>query len=382
MRRKRVDIVFGTRPEAIKLAPVIQRLREDDSLWTRVVVTAQHRELLDQVLVPFGIQPDVDLDLMRPDQDLNLLASRAIRELGARYQEDRPDLVLVQGDTTTAFCAALSAFHLDIPTGHVEAGLRSGNRKQPFPEEANRRMVSAFADLHFSPTATSTAALRREGVPEAQIFETGNTAIDTLSMVLASQEWNREPRPSILVTLHRRETWKGSTGGSFEGILQTLAGFARSHPEIRLLYPVHPNPNVRGPVAKLCEGIPNFELVAPLDYVPFLRAMAEARAIVSDSGGVQEEAPSLGVPVLVVRDVTERPEGLFPGGNRLVGTEAQDLHQALEGIFKSPPPEDRSFPQPNPFGDGRAGQRIHGAIRHFFFGEERPEPFLPAQIFE
>ncbi len=382
MSQKRIDIVFGTRPEAIKLVPIIQRLREDKDLVTRVVVTAQHRELLDQILGPFEIQPEIDLNLMQPDQSLNQLASRALQDLGRCYEQDKPDLVLVQGDTTTAFCAALAAFHLDIPTGHVEAGLRSGSRKQPFPEEANRRMVSAFAELHFSPTATSTAALRREGIPETQIFETGNSAIDTLSMVLGSQELEPKKEASVLVTLHRRETWKGDSGGSFEGILQTLAAFARAHPDVRFLYPVHPNPNVRKPVAQICEGIPNFELGDPLDYVPFLKAMARARAIVSDSGGVQEEAPSLGVPVLVVRDVTERPEGLFPGGNRLVGTEAQELHQALEEIIETVPGETRSFPQPNPFGDGQARHRIHGAIRHFFFGDERPEPFHPSQAFE
>jgi UDP-N-acetylglucosamine 2-epimerase (non-hydrolysing) len=380
--KKRIDIVFGTRPEAIKLVPIIQRLREDKNLLTRVVVTAQHRELLDQILEPFAIQPDIDLNLMQPNQGLNQLASRAIKALGEGFEKDRPDLVLVQGDTTTAFCAALAAFHLDIPTGHVEAGLRSGNRRQPFPEEANRRMVSAFAELHFSPTATSTAALRREGIPEAQIFETGNSAIDALSMVLSSKDLNQRTGSGVLVTLHRRETWKGDSGGSFEGILQTLVTFAKTHPDVPFLYPVHPNPNVRKPVAQICEGIPNFELVDPLDYIPFLKAMAGSRAIVSDSGGVQEEAPSMGVPVLVVRDVTERPEGLFPGGNRLVGTEAQDLNQALEDIFANPPREIQSFPLPNPFGDGRASQRIHGAIRHFFFGGKRPEPFLPAQTFE
>jgi len=380
--KKRIDIVFGTRPEAIKLVPVIQRLQQDPDLLPRVVVTAQHRDLLDQILGPFGIQPDIDLDLMQADQSLNQLASKAIQALGASYERDRPDLVLVQGDTTSAFCAALAAFHLDIPTGHVEAGLRSGNRKQPFPEEANRRMVSAFADLHFSPTATSTAALLREGIPEKKIFETGNSAIDTLTLVLETQDLNEPDKAEVLVTLHRRETWKGDSGGSFAGILNTLVDFAKSHPEVHFLYPVHPNPNVRGPVSAICQGIPNFQLVNPLDYVPFLKAMANSRAIVSDSGGVQEEAPSLGVPVLVVRDVTERPEGLFPGGNRLVGTEAQDLKQALQDIFEEPRRETQGFPQPNPFGDGQARHRIHGAIRHFFFGEERPEPFLPAPSFE
>ncbi len=345
------------------MAPVIVALqREPQRFVTQVVATAQHREMLDHVLDVFGITPDVDLNLMRAGQQLGDLTAKLVVELETLWQQRRPDLVLVQGDTTSSFAAALVAYYRKITLGHVEAGLRSGRKYAPFPEEMNRRLVGALADMHFAPTERARQHLLAEGVADRQITVTGNTGVDALLLTLERIRTTgfipSEPclasldgRPMILVTAHRRESF----GEGLQNICEALRTITRVRPDATLIYPVHPNPSVAGPVRERLDGIANIHLTAPLDYPTFVYAMARADLILTDSGGVQEEAPSLGKPVLVMREVTERTEAVDLGVAELVGTSPDRIVSRTLDLLNQPP---ASRPSTNPFGDGRAGERI------------------------
>jgi len=371
MDRIQVLFVFGTRPEAVKLCPLILRMRERREFRVRVCVTAQHREMLDAMLERFGVQPDEDLDVMAPDQPLNQLAARILERLDAVLARERPDLVLVQGDTTTTFAGALAAFNRRIPAGHVEAGLRTGDMSQPFPEEANRVLASRLAALHFAPTARAADNLRREGVPEESIFVTGNTGIDALLYTrerLERGEWpgfdGAPPAPGrklILMTAHRRESFG-------EGFLRICEGVRRiaARGDTEIIYPVHPNPNVRGVVERELGGVANVRLIEPLDYVPFVDLMRRADLLLTDSGGVQEEGPSFGKPVLVMREKTERQEAVEAGAAILVGTDPDRIAAEAGRLLDSAAAREAFTRVRNPFGDGRASLRIIEAILSFF----------------
>jgi UDP-N-acetylglucosamine 2-epimerase (non-hydrolysing) len=359
--------VFGTRPEAVKLAPVIRAVEQRPGLDSRVCVTAQHRDMLDQVLRVFGIAPDVDLDVMEANQSPTGVAAAVLARLEPILQAERPDWVVVQGDTTTVAAAALAAFYARIRVAHVEAGLRTGDRWQPFPEEINRRIAGVVADLHFAPTQRAKANLLRENVPPERVLVTGNPGIDALRWVV------RQPTPPavaalleswasqrlVFVTAHRRENF----GAPLEQIclaLRDLAG--RYAGRLHIVYPVHRNPNVWGPVHALLDGVADVTLVPPLDYVPTLHLMRRATLVLTDSGGVQEEAVGLGVPALVLREVTERPEGVAAGGLRVVGTDRARIVAEATRLMDDPEAHARMAGADNPFGDGRAAERIAAAL--------------------
>jgi len=361
-----VFVVFGTRPEAIKMAPVIKRLEaEAPRLRTRVAVTAQHRQMLDQVLALYGIVPDHDLNIMRPRQTLDQITVRGLERLGRLYDAERPDLVLVQGDTTTTFVAALAAFYRRIPVGHVEAGLRTYDKFHPFPEEINRRLTSHVADWHYAPTARAREALLAEGVPASHILVTGNTVIDAVIEVAKKPltappvpNWKPDPaRRLLLVTAHRRENF----GAPLESICHALRDLADAYPDLDVIYPVHLNPSVRGTVRGIIGRHPRIRLVPPLDYHPFVALMACATLILTDSGGIQEEAPSLGKPVLVLRRVTERPEAVEAGTVEVVGTDRRRIVAAARRLLDDPRVYRRMARRINPYGDGKASARI---VRH------------------
>jgi len=365
---KKILTVFGTRPEAIKMAPLIKALKKDKRFESKVCVTAQHREMLDQVLDLFDIQPDYDLNIMKPGQDLSDITSRIlinIREVLASYQ---PDVVLVHGDTSTTFTVSLAAFYHQIPVGHVEAGLRTGDIYSPWPEEANRKLTGVLTRYHFAPTQVSKQNLLAEGYDEGNIHVAGNTVIDSLLMVreklqhdsAEAVEFARkfsfldENKKLILVTGHRRESF----GGGFERICQSLVNIAKDNADVEVLYPVHLNPNVQEPVNRLLKGVGNIHLIEPQDYLPFVYLMDRSYMILTDSGGIQEEAPSLGKPVLVMRDTTERPEAVEAGTVKLVGTNVETITEAANELLRNQRAyEDMSFAH-NPYGDGKACERI------------------------
>jgi UDP-N-acetylglucosamine 2-epimerase (non-hydrolysing) len=357
---KRVLTVFGTRPEAIKLAPVILELeKQSDRIESLVCVTAQHREMLDQVLEWFQVKPDYDLDLMQPGQGLAEFASRALMAVSKVLQELRPDVVLVQGDTTTVMISALAAFYQHIPVGHVEAGLRTRCRHNPFPEEINRRMAGVLASYHFAPTARAAAALQAEQVPESDIFITGNTVVDALLMTVdrpVSLELGFEPdgHQLILVTAHRRESF----GAPFESLCLALRDLAERNAGVEIVYPVHLNPNVRRPVERILAQQPRVHLLEPLRYEQFVHLMAHAHLILTDSGGIQEEAPVLGIPTLVMRETTERPEAIEAGTARLVGTNRHHIVAEAERLLCDAEMYHSMAQVGSPFGDGRAAERI------------------------
>lgn len=352
--------MFGTRPEAIKLAPVILELRRhSDVVRTAVCVTAQHREMLDPVLTWFDIVPDYDLNLMQPDQSLAGFASRSLIAIDDVLEKARPDVVLVQGDTTTVVTAALAAFYRRIPVGHVEAGLRTGDNENPFPEEMNRRMAGVLAVHHFAPTERAAAALRAERVPEHHIHVTGNTVVDALLMTVARPvplDFDFDPAEGrmILVTGHRRESF----GAPLESICHALVDIAARHPDVRIVYPVHLNPNVRGPVQRLLAGRERIHLIPPQRYEIFAALMKRAYLILTDSGGIQEEAPVLGKPVLVLRDTTERSEAVEAGTARLVGTDRARIVAETERLLTDERAYRSMATAGSPFGDGRAAERI------------------------
>jgi UDP-N-acetylglucosamine 2-epimerase (non-hydrolysing) len=364
----RVLFVFGTRPEAIKLAPVIRRLSERSSQFeTRVCVTAQHRGMLDQVLDVFAIRPHYDLDVMTPGQSLFQSTSRILSSLEDVLTREAPHYVLVQGDTTTTLCGALAAFYKGIVVGHVEAGLRTGDMRQPFPEEMNRVLASKLTTLHFAPTEGAAHNLRNEGVDSRAVFVTGNTGIDAVLEVRDGLEDGRlrgsaqvilDPRKKmILVTAHRRESF----GEGFEDICTALLQLA-SRGDVELVYPVHPNPNVRGVVDRRLRGVRGIQLVEPLAYVDFADLMRRAHFLLTDSGGIQEEAPSLGKPVLVMREKTERPEAIQAGTARLVGTDPGLIVREAALLLDDAAEYSRRSHIHNPYGDGRASERIRDIL--------------------
>lgn len=370
---KKILTVFGTRPEAIKMAPLVHALAADGRFESKVCVTAQHREMLDQVLSLFEITPDYDLNLMKAGQTLNDVTARILLELKPVLQEFKPDVVLVHGDTATTFAASLAAYYEQIAVGHVEAGLRTGNIYSPWPEEANRKLTGALATYHFAPTETSKANLLREGYDQKNIYVTGNTVIDALLMVkdkidndqtlnssLAAQfPFLDENKKLILVTGHRRESF----GGGFERICEALAITAKTNPDIQILYPMHLNPNVREPVKRILGGIENIILIEPQEYLPFIYLMMCSHIILTDSGGIQEEAPSLGKPVLVMRETTERPEAVSAGTVMLVGAEIDKIVHNINILLKDSNVYKKMSFSHNPYGDGNACANIIDVLR-------------------
>ena len=372
---KKVSVIFGTRPEAIKLSPVILALKRHPYFDCHVCVTAQHREMLDQVLEDFSVEPETDLNLMEANQSLASLTSRALTELDSYYKREKPDLVIVQGDTTTTFVASLAAFYNKIPIGHVEAGLRTWDKSAPFPEEINRVLTTHLVDLHFAPTKWAKENLLREGVQSSNIFETGNTVIDALLIALHKV---RECTPEIpellkdfmdrssdhsfiLITGHRRESF----GPGFESICKAIRALSEQFPEKMFVYPVHLNPNVRGPVLRLLAGRENILLTEPLSYLPFVHLMDCCTLILTDSGGIQEEAPSLGKPVLIMRDTTERPEALEVGSGKLVGTDSKAIIEEVARLLTDRDAYMLMTKAQNPYGDGHAAERIVEACIKF-----------------
>lgn len=373
---KRVLSVFGTRPEAIKMAPVVKKLEETDGIESLVAVTAQHRQMLDQVLNLFEITPDFDLDIMKPNQDLFDVTSKALLGLREVYQQCKPDIVLVHGDTTTCFTAALAAFYLQIPVGHVEAGLRTGNMLAPFPEEANRSLVGRLAQYHFAPTEGAKTSLINENVNSDRIWVTGNTVIDALLQVSKNLEtvdpfqWHpalpkttteavlSRPSKMILITGHRRENF----GQGFIDFCEALKEIANHNSEWLLVYPVHLNPNVQKPVNDMLADQHNIQLIEPLDYLPFVWMLDKCDMVITDSGGIQEEAPSLGKPVLVTREVTERPEAIEAGTVKLVGTNKEKIVSETLAILNDEKRYKAMATAHNPYGDGLAAGRIVEAL--------------------
>jgi len=353
---------IGTRPEAIKMAPVILALRRDPAFRCRVLATAQHRQMLDQVLSVFGIVPDVDLDIMQPDQGLTALTGRLLLRLEETLRSEAPDIVLAQGDTTTVMATALAAFHAGIPFGHVEAGLRTGNPRNPFPEEMNRVVTAQIAAWHFAPTRHAARHLRVERVPRAAIHVTGNTVIDALHMARrgAPSPAGVDPdRRLLLATLHRRENF----GAPLVRICAALRDLVEDNRDVELLLPVHHNPNVRATVRAAFQDCPRVHLSEPLDYLAFIGAMERAHLVLSDSGGVQEEAPALGKPVLVLRETTERPEAVKAGVAKLIGTDDRAIRLAAQRLLDDPAAYAAMARATSPFGDGRASERILSVLR-------------------
>nr|WP_129127796.1 UDP-N-acetylglucosamine 2-epimerase (non-hydrolyzing) [Geomonas oryzae] len=367
----KVLLVFGTRPEAIKMAPVIKELKgRPNSFSTTVCVTAQHRQMLDQVLELFDITPDYDLNIMKPGQDLFDVTCNILHELKRVIQIERPEIILVHGDTTTTMAASLAAYYYRIPVGHIEAGLRTGNKFAPFPEEINRKVTGALADIHFTPTDLAKSNLIKEGVSPDAVHVTGNTVIDSLFIISErlrsdnrlSQELKKrfsflDPNKRlILVTGHRRENF----GRGFEAICKALAEIALANPDVEILYPVHLNPNVLEPVQRILGGMKyrNVHVIEPVDYLPFVYLMQRAFLILTDSGGIQEEAPSLGKPVLVMRDTTERPEALQAGTVKLVGTDEDRIFAETQRLLCDPAVYQAMSRAHTPYGDGHAAERI------------------------
>jgi len=368
----KILLIFGTRPEAIKLCPVVRKLREDRSSFdVRVCVTAQHRQMLDQVLEAFAVRPDHDLDLMLPGQTLFQSTSRILGSLEGVFAAEKPDMAIVQGDTTTTLCGALAAFYAHVPVGHVEAGLRTGDLLQPFPEEMNRVLTSRVSSLHFAATPEARRNLLKEGVADSSIVVTGNTGIDAVLFVRDGLERGEfrggehagiDPsKKLIVVTAHRRESF----GGGFERICRALSRIA-DRADVQLIYPVHPNPNVQDPVHRYLAAHRNVRLIEPQSYVPFIDLMRRAYLLITDSGGIQEEGPSLGKPILVLREKTERPEAVTAGTVKLVGTDEELIVAEAARLLEDPAAYDQMARVHNPYGDGLASGRIADAIDAYF----------------
>ncbi|HBU70336.1 MAG TPA: UDP-N-acetylglucosamine 2-epimerase (non-hydrolyzing) [Elusimicrobia bacterium] len=386
--RKKILAVFGTRPEAIKMAPLVNLLRRTREYFTvKVCVTAQHRQMLDEVLEIFKIIPDYDLSVMQDGQSLYHITAAAVSRMEGVLKKEKPDLVLVHGDTTTTFAAALSAFYEKIPVGHVEAGLRSGDISRPFPEEANRILTDSVTTLFFAPTAASKAALLKQNLSRENIFITGNTVIDALREVAGGKsgftngQLKKHPalKPGsgkrvVLLTAHRRENF----GAAMEGMFKAFAGLAAKYPDTEWFYPVHLNPRVAAPARRILGGIKNITLLPPLDYLNMVNLMKLSYIVVTDSGGLQEEAPSLGKPVLVLRDVTERPEAVKYGMARLAGTNAGKIFREIETLLTDKKMYQRMSRAVNPYGDGQASRRIVEAIKYYFgINKARGADFKP-----
>ena len=368
-KSKKILFIFGTRPEAIKMAPVIKSFQKESCFETRICITAQHREMLDQVLHFFELQPDYDLDLMQKNQDLTTLTSRALAALKVPFEDFKPDLVLVHGDTTTTMTASLAAFYAGIKVGHVEAGLRTFNLQSPFPEELNRQFTSKIADFHFAPTQQAQANLVAENIIEEGIVITGNTVIDALQETVLKIEKLKpsfaagipfKSKKIILVTGHRRENF----GDGMQRVCNVLKEIALAREEVHFVYPVHLNPKVQTVVEKTLGRVSNISLIAPLEYPDFVWLLNESYFIITDSGGVQEEAPSLGKPVIVTRDTTERPEAVNAGTVKLVGTNAEQLKTEVLELIDNVEAYKKMSSAHNPYGDGKAAQRIVDFVKH------------------
>lgn len=378
----KIMTIFGTRPEVIKLYPILKEVNQDSKFESIVVSTSQHREMVDDLLDLFSIQVSHDLNIMRKNQSLIDISIRALTGLDLLMKKEQPDLVLVQGDTTTAFIGVLAAFYHKIPVGHVEAGLRSFNKMHPYPEEINRRLVSVLCDLHFAPTVQNAKNLYQEGVDSDKVFVSGNTVIDSLLYVASRKgktlnkylpENVLNSNRMILVTAHRRENW----GKPLEDLCYALRDLAESYPDVLIVYPVHLNPNVRKTAFAILGEHKRIQLLDPLPYEPFVEAMARAHLIITDSGGIQEEGPSLQKPILVFRKVTERPEGLATGGVKLVGLKRDNVVQEASSLLEDETVYQAMIADHNPYGDGLAARRIVEAIAYHFNGGERPKDFAP-----
>jgi UDP-N-acetylglucosamine 2-epimerase (non-hydrolysing) len=378
--RRQIMVVYGTRPEAIKVAPLIQALAGSAFFVPVAAVTAQHRSMLDQVNRVFGIVPRFDLNIHRPGQTLPEITMRALQGVHSLLVEQRPDAVVVQGDTTTVFAAALAAFYEQVPVVHLEAGLRTGNPCSPYPEEINRRLATRLAALHLAPTSTSRSNLLAENVDPGTVVVTGNTVIDALLWTVGRQFDYGDPvlsdlddtdGPLLLVTAHRRESW----GDPMRAVGRALARIAREHPDLRIVFPIHRNPVVRNAILPAIEGLPNVTVTEPLPYSGFARLMNRSTVILTDSGGVQEEGPSLGKPVLVMRDTTERPEAVRAGTVRLVGTDEDLIVKEVGRLLTDPAAYAAMANAVNPYGDGRAAERAVAALAHHFGLGPEPEPF-------
>jgi len=378
--------VFGTRPEAVKMAPVVRALQQrPDEFETLIAVTAQHRTMLDQILRGFDITPHFDLNIMQHGQSLTEITNRVLQGLAPILEDTSPDIVLVQGDTTTVFAASLAAFYgystgKRTLVGHVEAGLRTENKFDPFPEEMNRRLTTCLADIHFAPTRLAKANLLRYGVPEESIYITGNTVIDALLYSAALPDYASSPTPRdsrfLLVTAHRRENW----GEPLRNICRAIRDIVERFSELQVIFSMHKNPIVRAVVMEELAGRERVHLIEPPDYFDFVKLMRDAYLILTDSGGVQEEAPSLGKPVLVMRRTTERPEGVEAGTAKLVGTAREDIVEMVTSLLESPTLYEKMARAVNPYGDGKAAERIVQALLHFFGrSTERPADFAPAR---
>lgn len=371
MSKIKVMSIFGTRPEAIKMAPVILALDSNPNFNSIVTVTAQHRDMLDQVLHLFNIKPDFDLNIMSQDQTLFDITSKALNGLHEVFDHFKPDIVLVHGDTTTTFAASLAAYYHQIPVGHVEAGLRTGNKYSPFPEELNRKLTGAISDLHFSPTSTSKNNLIREGVDESKIFVTGNTVIDALFKTVDNnfvfnddslKNIDFKNNRTLLVTTHRRE----NLGEPLRHVYKALKKLTESLEDVQIVFPVHKNPKVREVVNEELGNLDKVHLIDPLDYQPFANLMARSYLILTDSGGLQEEAPALGKPVLVLRDTTERPEALEAGTVKLIGTDSERVFNESYLLLTNSAEYHKMASAMNPFGDGHASERIVSALQNHF----------------
>ncbi|WP_309123229.1 non-hydrolyzing UDP-N-acetylglucosamine 2-epimerase [Paenibacillus sp.] len=379
-QRIKVMTVFGSRPEAVKMAPLVLELeKHPDTVESVVCVTAQHRELLDSVLQTFGIRPDYDLNVMKDRQTLNELSIRVLQGLEPVLQEAKPDIVLVHGDTSTTFLASYAAFLQKVKVGHVEAGLRTWNKLSPYPEEMNRQLTGVLADLHFAPTERSAANLRDENKPENAIYVTGNTVTDVGRYVVKESfdhpllDWAKGKR-LVLMTAHRRE----NQGEPHRNVFRAVRRIADEFEDIAILYPVHPNPAVMEPARELLGDHPRIKLAEPLDLAEMYNLYPHTHLILTDSGGLQEEAPSFGVPVLVLRDTTERPEGIDAGTLELVGTDEEKVYERAKALLTDAGLYDAMSRAANPYGDGRASERIVAAIKHHFgVSPDRPEPFVP-----
>ena len=366
-KKIKVMTIFGTRPEAIKMAPLVKELEKRDKIESIVCVTAQHRQMLDQVLKAFSIEPDYDLNIMQQGQTLADITTRALLGLQGVIQEVKPDIVLVHGDTTTTFAGALAAFYNQVTIGHVEAGLRTYNKYSPYPEEMNRQMVGAMCDLHFAPTEKSAANLRAEGKDEKSIFITGNTAIDAMSHTVSSDyhhevlDWAGEDR-LILLTAHRRE----NLGEPMYHIFRAVRRIVEEFPDVKVVYPIHMNPVVRRIAGETIGNIDRIRLIEPLEVVDFHNFISRSYLILTDSGGIQEEAPTLGKPVLVLRDTTERPEGIEAGTLKMAGTEEETIYSMTKELLTNEEQYKKMSVAKNPYGDGKASIRIADAIETYF----------------
>ena len=382
MKKLRVMTIFGTRPEAIKMAPLVRELDERPEIESLCCVTAQHRQMLDSVLEIFRRKPDYDLNIMEPRQTLSTITTKCLLGLEEVFIQAKPDLVLVHGDTSTTFAGALAAFYQQIKVGHVEAGLRTWDKYSPYPEEMNRRLVGDIADLHFCPTLANRENLAREGITEG-VFLTGNTVIDALRTTVVKgfrfstallNRLDYEGHKIILVTCHRRENY----GQPMRNIFTAVRRLALNYPDVEIVYPVHLSPVVRSTAEELLGGVPNIRLIAPLDAVDMHRLMARSYMVMTDSGGIQEEAPALGKPVLVLRRETERPEAVTAGTVKLAGTDTEEIYRLAAELLDDPAAYDRMAKAVNPYGDGKACPRIAQAILSHFLGAQPPEPFVPA----